>query len=108
MALAVFLPLLLLAIYLVAKNTNAYKEAVRFVEQDARVAGSIGKVQKTDFKFWSGFEFTSSNAHFSIEVTSDKGVFVVDVYLSCVAGIWHVRAADIRARDDSLTRITAS
>jgi len=52
MALAVFLPLMLLVLYLVTKKTDAYEEAARFVAEDARLSASIGTVQKTDFKFW--------------------------------------------------------
>jgi hypothetical protein len=106
-ALAVFLPLLLLGLYLVTKNTDAYEEAARFVEQDARVAASIGTVKKTDFKFWEGFEFTGNNANFSVKATSDRGTFVVDVRLRCVAGAWRVEAADIRGQGGTLTRIVA-
>ncbi len=94
-ALAVFLPLLLLTIYLVTTNTDAYAEAARFVTQDARVTAAIGAVQKSDFKFWDGFEFTGNTANFSIEATSDKGKFVVNVRLRCIAGIWRVETADI-------------
>lgn len=107
-ALAVFLPLLLLGLYIVTKNTDAYEEAARFVAEDDRVAASIGIVKKTDFRFWEGFEFTGRNAHFSIGATSDKGTFVVDVYLHSVAGEWNVEAANIREHDDTLTRIRAS
>lgn len=107
-ALAVFLPLLLLTLYFVAKNTDAYEEAERFVAQDARVAASIGNVKKIDFRFWEGFEFTGSNANFSIEATSDKGTFIVDVRVRSVAGAWRVEAADIRARDGTLIRIAVS
>jgi len=95
-ALVLFLPLLLLTLYSVTKNTDAYEEAARFVAQDVRVAASIGQVKKTDFEFWKGFEFTGSNANFSIEATSEKGTFIVDVRLRHVAGTWRVEAADIR------------
>lgn len=107
-ALALFLPLLLLTLYLVAKNTDAYEEAERFVARDIRVATSVGQVKKTNFKFWEGFEFTGSNANFSIEATSEKDVFIIDVRLRCVAGTWRVEAADIRARDGTQTRIVAA
>ena len=104
-ALAVFLPLLVLVLYLVAKNTDAYDEAARFVAKDVRVVAVIGAVQKTDLKFWKEFEFTGSNANFSIEAKSSQGTFVVDVRLHCVAGVWRVKAADIYGPGDTVTRI---
>lgn len=104
-ALAVFLPLLLSTLYVVTKNTDAYEEAVRFVAQDTRVAASIGKVKKTDFKFWEGFEFTGSKANFSIEASSEKGTFIVDVRLHSAADVWHVESADIRGSDGAPIRI---
>jgi len=102
-ALAVFLLMLLLVLYIVAKNTDAYDEAARFVSEDARIVASIGTVQKTSLKFWDGFEFTGNNANFSIEATSEKGTFVVDVHVRRVGGAWRVDTAEIRGRDGGLT-----
>jgi hypothetical protein len=75
-ALAARLTSLLLLLYIVTKNAVACKEAARFVATDARVAGSIGPVQKTDFRFWEGFELTGNAASRPIEATSDKGASV--------------------------------
>lgn len=95
---AIFVPSLLITLYLTTKNTDAYEAAERFVATDARIAASIGSVTKTSFKFWDGFEFTGSDANFSLGATTDKGEFVVEVRLHCVAGSWRVDTADIRAR----------
>lgn len=105
---AIFLPLLLITLYLTTKNTDAYEAAARFVATDARIAASIGPVAKTSFKFWDGFEFTGSDANFSLDATTDKGKFVVEVHLRYLAGTWRVETADIRARDGTQTRIPAS
>ncbi len=105
LVLALFLPLLLLTLYVVTRNTDAYEEAERFVAQDARVVASIGRVTKTDFKFWEGFEFTGSNANFSIEAMTEEGTFIVDVRLRCSAGTWRLEMADILAHDGTQIHI---
>lgn len=107
-ALAVVLPLLLLTLYLVTKNTAAYEEAERFVSTDARIVDSIGRVSRVEFKFWKGFEFTGSDATFSFEATSEKGAFTVDVRLRCVAGKWRVETVDIRTQNRLEKRIAAA
>ena len=111
-ALAIFLPSLLVMLYLVTINSEDYEEAERFVAQDARVAASIGHVKKTDFKFWSGFESATSggggHANYSFEATTDQGVFTIEVHLRRASGTWRVEAADVRARDGTQTRIAMS
>lgn len=111
-ALAIFLPSLLLTLYLITINSEDYEQAERFVAQDARVAASIGQVKKTDFKFWSGFESATSggggHASYSFEATTDKGVFTIDVHLRRASGKWRVEAADIRGRDGAQNRIVVT
>lgn len=111
-ALAIFLPLLLLMLYLVTINSEDYEEAERFVSQDTRVAASIGRVQKTDFKFWSGFESATSggggHASYVFEATTDKGIFTVDVRLRRASGTWRMEAANIRGRDGTQNLIEAA
>jgi hypothetical protein len=107
-AMTIFLLLFLISLYLVTKNTEAYEAAENFVATDARVAAAIGPVKRTDFKFWNGFEFTGSDANFSIGAVADKGEFVIEVRLHCLSGTWQVEEADIRARDGTQTRIPAS
>ena len=107
-ALAIFLPLLLLTVYLVTINSEDYEEAERFISQDARVADSIGRVIKTTFEPWKGFEFGGGKASYSFEATTDKGVFTIDVRLRRASGKWHIEDADIRGRDGMQSRIGAT
>ncbi len=107
-ALVIFVPLLLLALYLVTVNGEDYETAKRFVAQDARVAVTIGKVRRVDLKFWRGFESVGGNgghASYSFDATSDKGEFLVEVRLGNIAGAWRVEAADIRGQDGTLTHV---
>lgn len=105
---AIFVPLLLLALYTVTKNRDDYETAERFVAHDPQVALAIGKVQQVGFKFWSGFESVGGNgghANYSFSATTAKSEFAVEVRLRCVAGAWRVETADIRALDKTQTRI---
>lgn len=95
-ALALFFPFLLVLLSAVTKTIQAYEQAERFVGTDNKVVEKIGTVTKTDLKFWNGFGFTGSQAHFSIEATGERGVVVVDVRLRSAGETWNVEAAHIR------------
>ena len=99
------LPIVLLALYLGARHTDAYGRAVRFVSRDARVTSLIGAVDKVGFRFWHGFTYTGDQAAFSFDATSRKGAFIIDVRLRHRPGAWRVEDADIRTRDGSETYI---
>ena len=94
MSLTIFLVLFLLVLYFVTKKTDAYIEASRYIANDRQIAETIGDVNKTDFKFLNGFEFNGNDANFSIEATSNKGVFVFEVRLRRVTGEWIVVSAE--------------
>ncbi|TFY98724.1 hypothetical protein [Ramlibacter rhizophilus] len=105
LALVIFVPLLLLTLYFVTINSDDYEEALRFVSEDARVANSIGRVSRADFKFWSGFDSGGGIAHYSFEAATETGVFGIKVRLKKISGSWRVEAADIHARDGTVKRI---
>jgi hypothetical protein len=94
-ALVIFVPVLLFAVYLVAKNTDAYAEAERFVLRDERVAQSIGNVEKVEFKFWRGFEFGSDDTNFAFQARTNKGVFDLVVRLRSAGQVWRVDSVNI-------------
>jgi hypothetical protein len=105
---AIFLLLLFLLLYVVTKNSEDYEVAEQYVVRDLRVAAVIGNVQQVSFKFWSGFESvggTGGHANYSFNATTDKGEFVVEVWLLCAEGTWRVEAANIRRHDGTETRI---
>lgn len=108
-ALAVFLVLLLALLYVVARHTDPYEAAERFLMSDARVSAAVGPVKQIDFKFWDGFHFISSSnggeANFTFEVTGGKGVSTIEVHLRSSSGTWHVVTADVRAPGGVATRI---
>ncbi|MEF9388220.1 hypothetical protein V4890_21730 [Ralstonia solanacearum species complex bacterium KE056] len=111
MAMVLFVPLLLLALYLITVNGEDYETAKKFVAQDAHIAATTGKVRRVGFKFWSGFESVGGNgghASYSFNAASDKGEFLVEVRLGHVAGAWRVEAADIRGQDGTLTHVVTN
>jgi len=104
-ALVVFVSLLLLTLYFVATHSKAYEEATQFISSDTRVGQSIGRVNRVEFKFWKGFEFTDRRANFSFEAKSEVGIFDVDIYLSCAVEKWRVEWVDIRSQSGQEKRI---
>jgi len=95
--------------YVFVKNSGEYKEAEQFIAHDQQVAKVIGKVQRVDFKFWRGFEHIESNgghARYWFDVTTDQGVFSMQVYLRKCDGRWQVKTVDIHARTGIKTSIS--
>lgn len=110
-ALAIFVPLLLVALYAVTKTSQDYETAESFVAHDSRIAAVTGKVKQVSFMLWRGFESVGGNgghASYSFSATADNGQFVIDVHLRCVAENWRVTTVDIRTRDGAETRITVN
>jgi len=94
---------LLLALDLGARHSDAYGKAVHFVSRDSRISSLIGTVHRVDFRFWHGFSFIGDDADFSFRTTSGGGSYVVDVRLRRKVGAWQVHDADIRNDDGSET-----
>lgn len=111
-ALVVFLSLFLALLYVVARHTDAYEAAQRFIASDARVIESVGSVTRVDFKFWEGFHFTSSanggEANFTFEVVGSKGVSIIEVHLRSSSGVWRVVIADVRSANGATARIVGA
>lgn len=110
--LVVFLSLLLAVLYVVARHTDPYEAAERFLLSDVRVSAAVGSVNRVDFKFWEGFHFASSSnggeANFTFEVAGSRGSSVVDVHLRSASGVWRVVTADLRAPGGDAVRIVGS
>ncbi len=108
-ALAMFLPIALLAQYLVTISNESYEEAKLFITQDARVVAAIGQVKKIEFKFWSNYGFvessSSGHADYLFAATTDQGVFTIGISLRKTSGLWHIEAAEARVPGRSQARI---
>jgi len=111
-ALAVFVPSLLILLYVVERNSDSYEAAERFLATDVRVVASVGSVTRIDFKFWEGFEVVGSSnggtARYTFEVTGSKGVSIVEVILRSSLGVWRVVTADVRTSDGATSRIVGA
>lgn len=104
-ALVIFLGFLFGLLYVVARHTDPYEVAERFLMSDAHISSSIGPVTRVDLRFWDGFHFTGGDANFTFEVMGSKGVAVVEVSLRRSSGAWHVVTADVRASDGKTSRL---
>src|SRR5258708_22060979 len=103
-AFAAFVLLLIPTVYLVARNTDPYEEAERFISTDRRVGDLVGPITKADFAFWDGFDFDGSTAVFSFHVIGAKGDFIVTTHLTSNAGRWRVSSVDIHPETGSGAR----
>jgi len=100
--LAIFFPLLLLAIFIIAKNSYEYEVTEQFIAHDPQVAAIIGKVQQVNFKYWKGFESVDGNgghAKFWFSATTEKGKFTILIYLRNCSEEWLVETVDIYAQN---------
>lgn len=108
-ALIAFFSLLLSMVYAVARYSDSYEAAERFLSSDARVTAVVGPVTHVGFKFWYGFHIISSSnggeANFTYEVTGSKGVAIIEVHLRSTAGVWQVVTARAKSSDGVVLRI---
>ena len=111
-ALAIFVPLLLVLLHVVARHTDPYEAAEQFLMSDARVAESVGSVARVDFKFWDGFHFASSSnggeANFTFDVSGSKRVSTIEVHLRSSSGVWRVVIAEVRSSNGETARIVGA
>lgn len=107
-ALIIFLALFLPLLYVVARHTEPYETAERFLLSDSRISSSVGPVSRVEFRFWDGFHFTGGDATFAFEVTGSKGTSIIELHLRSSSGVWRVVTADVRTLDGSTTRLVGS
>lgn len=107
--LAVFSTLLLVALYIIERNSDSYAAAEHFLLTDARVVALVGPPTRVAFQFWRGFEVISSpntgKASYTFKVSGKKGTAIAQVQLRSSSGEWHVVAANLRAPDGTSSQI---
>ncbi len=95
-AFAVFVAITVPLLYFVTVNSNEYKEAVRFITNDPKLADSIGKVRSITLRFWDGYESSGYSAYYTFGVISDRGKFIVDIHLREIHDKWTVEKVNVR------------
>lgn len=103
------LPIFILVLIFVTRNSDSYEAAEAFVSSDGRIRQMLGPVTRVNFRFWDGFHAVESanggNANYSFAVVGEQKQSVVKVRLVGRRGQWNVVAASIRFPDGAIQPI---
>jgi hypothetical protein len=88
-----------IAIYIIAGNSEPYKIATQFIQQNTDIKEQVGQISKTRLAFWgysAHYRGPHGWAEFEIVVKGAKGQAVVFMNLERDLGEWTVKAARLR------------
>lgn len=90
----ILLVTILIGLYYVTIQSDAYQEAEHFALTSSEVAHLTGPISEASLKFWSGFHVASSgsggDASFVFSVKGEKEEAILDVRLVRTANSWNV------------------
>jgi hypothetical protein len=100
---AVLLVTLLVGVYFILIQSEAYEEAQHFALTDPEVRNLTGSISEVNLRFWSGAHVTYSGsggeASFVLSVKGEKEEAILDVRMTRTANSWNVIEAYLTTKN---------